>query len=240
MNFYPYIFFFQQFTNYMLNVKLYFASPLFIFFLSLSGIITGVNPCVISILPILFTTSNLNNPKPIDIVAFVFGLFVTQLVFCFIFFVIGYRYYIISATVPFLSAISYIIIGLVILQILYINLGVISLSFDLLNISNGIIKNYILGSLFTLNILPCVLPVMLTVVNVLFFIDNYVLLLGYSLIYCIGYISPIVFFYSIIQKMQTIQVFNVFITGKLYTILGGFFMLSLGVLKLLRILFYKY
>lgn len=229
------LYIFQQLVSRLLYIKLYFQSPLFILFIWLSGVITGLSPCIVSTLPLLLLYLGLYNEKKVNLVIFLSGLIVTQLIIICIVSVIGYRYYVLSIALPLLSSVLYIVIGFIILQIFSLNLIRVSgaLSFK----SN---KKIVFGSLFVLNTLPCVIPIILTVFNIILQSGNYITISLYIIVYLLGYICPILFLCFIMQQFDFNQVFNFFVINNLYKLLGGFFMLSSGVFKLLKIIFYNY
>lgn len=229
---------FQQLTSRLLYMELYSQSPSFILFIWLSGIVTGFSPCIVSNLPMSLFYLGLYENKQVNIVIFVLGLIITQLIIMCIFAIIGYRYYTFSMALPLLSSIFYIIIGFVILQIFSLKIIGVNLRWPSVSCTN--IKNLVFGGLLALNTLPCVMPILLNVFNVLLTYDSYVVIFLYSIVYLLGYVCPILLLCFIVRQFKFSQVFKFFIINNLYKLLGGFFMLSFGVFKLLKIIFYNY
>lgn len=232
------LYIFQQFISRLLYIKLYFRNPLFILFIGLSGIITGLSPCIVSIFPMLLVYLGLYDSKQMNQVFFLLGLIMTQLIILCIVSMVGYRYYTLSIVLPLLSSILYILIGLIILQIFSIN--IIKVNLELSFISNISMRNIVFGGLLALNTLPCVIPIVLTVFNIVFTSDNYVVVFLYSIVYLFGYTCPILLLSFIVRQFKSSQLFKFFVVNNLYRLLGGFFMLSSGVFKLLKMIFYNY
>lgn len=230
----------QQLVSRLLYINFYSQQPFFIFSIFLSGILTGINPCIVSMFPILLTYSNEIKDKNYNFIFFILGILITQLSFGLFLSFFGYTYFTSLIIWPFLSAILYVFLGLVILQIFYINIRSFKWTFKIIDISNTNIKAFIFGGLFVISTIPCIFPILLTVLNILFTINNSFLLFVYSLFYFLGYICPIVLFYYIFQQVKKINIFPIFIFGKIYSRLGGFFLMSSGIFNLLRTIFYKY
>lgn len=229
------LYIFQQLISRLLYIKLYFQSPLFILFIWLSGVITGLSPCIVSTLPILLLYLGLYDDKQVNMVVFLSGLIITQLIIISVVGMIGYRYYILSIALPLLSSVLYIVIGFTILQVFSLNIIRVNRGFSLK--SN---KKIVFGSLLVLNTLPCVVPIILTVFNIILQFSSYITIFLYIIVYLLGYICPILFLCFIIQQFNFSQVSKFFVINSLYKLLGGFFMLSSGVFKLLKIIFYNY
>ena len=232
------LYIFQQLISRLLYMKLYFQSPLFILFIGLSGIITGFSPCIVSTLPTLLIYLGLYNGKQMNIVFFLLGLIITQAIIMCIFGIIGYRYYALSIALPILSSVLYIVVGFIILQIFNVNITRVNLRLSFVSDVN--IRNLVFGGLLALNTLPCVISIILTILNIILTSSNYVVIFLYSIVYLLGYICPILFLCFLIRQFRSSQAFKFFAINNLYKLLGGFFMLSSGVFKLLKIIFYSY
>lgn len=229
----------QQFISRLLYMKVYLYSPLFVLFILLSGIIAGLNPCTVSILPLLWSDLALNDKRYIEGLIFVFGLLSMESFIGCLVSIIGYRYYIVSITLPVLSSIFLIFIGLFLLRIVSFNIQSFLFNSNVSYLSNIYLKNFVLGTIFGINTLPCNLPIFLTVFSILLDFNNFVLLLLYSLIYIVGYILPLLFAYLLSQKIKSFKWFKIFIFSKLYVLLGGSYFLSSGVFEFLKVCFYS-
>lgn len=230
----------HQLVNWFLYMKLYFQSPLFICFILFSGIVAGLNPCIISMLPLILSYSNRDNRGLMSYSFFIFGVLSVELISGCIVSIIGYRYYIFSITLPLLSAVLLIFLGLMMLRVLPSSIwNTISFSSRLFYISNIHLRYFLIGVLLTINTLTCTLPIVLTVFNLLLAINNSLTIILYSIIYTFGYICPVLFFCAVIEYVIDVRFFKVFIISKWYTLLGGSFILTSNVFKFLRLMFYS-
>ena len=239
MNYQVSIYLMQQLLSRLLYNKLFIYSPLFFLFILFSGIITSLNPCIISTLPIILTEFNSNHRWFLSSFFFFLGLLSVNLLLGFILLVMGYQYYLITTTLPLVSAVFSILISLFILQILSLDFSFNQEKISFVYFSNIYIKNFGLGVLVSINIVPCTLPIICTIFNLLLAINNMMFLSLYSLVYILGFILPFLFFYFFIQQVQQIKVFKIFTINRFYSLLGGSFLLSSGVYKLLKVLFYN-
>lgn len=231
------LYMFQQLLNRLLYMNLYVYSPFFIFFVLLSGLITALNPCTVSIVPIIFTTINQDFVKKYYFISFFIGLLTVITILLFICSIIGYRYYIIVVSLPFFSSVFSMFIGLFLLKIFTFN---ISMSIPINNerlVFRIIIKNFFLGCLLAINILPCCIPMLLTLLNLLSSSNNYILISFYCLIYLLGYILPLCLFILIILRISFIKSIVIFSTINIYAYISGCLMLGWGILKFLEIVF---
>lgn len=230
----------QQLFNRLLYAKIYFYSPIFIFFVFFSGIVTSLNPCMISISPIILTYLNTNNENYLNILFFIIGLLSTEITLLYLASIIGYSYYFLSTVVPLISAILCIVIGLIFLQVLFINIEISVSNCKLFNFSNMHMKNFGLGILLGLNTATCTFPIMLTILNILLASKDSVMIFLYGLIYMLGYLITIILFYVLFKQMKDAEAFRVSILNRLSILLGGFFLISFGVFKILKVFFYNF
>lgn len=229
----------QQLTSRLLYTKIYFYSPWFILFILLSGLISGLNPCLISMLPIMSSYLFIDQQTPLNSSIFLLGLLSSELVVGSILSIFGYHYYILSIALPLFSSFLSILLALIILQIVFFNVSLSVFNSNEFLISNIYIKNFIFGCVFAINTLPCTLPILLTVLAILLKFNNPITVLFYTLLYVLGYIVPLFSVYILLNQIKSLQLFRIFSLGKWYILLGGSVILSSGVFRCLKIFFYS-
>lgn len=230
----------HQLINRLLYMKLFFYSPFFILFVLFSGCLTAMNPCIVSMLPILSLYLDIDHEKGSNLFFILFGLLFTELFAGSIISAIGYYYYTFLKGLPLLLSFLYIVLGLSILQVFFFDLLKLSFSSNFFYISNLYLRNFLFGVLLAINTLPCTLPIFLTIFNLLLLSNNFMFLVVYSTLYILGYISPILLFYFLLQNIQNLSLGKMLNISKVYILLGGGFLLSSGLFKFLTIIFYNF
>lgn len=228
---------FQQLMSRLLYTQLYLKSPFFIFFVGFSGLITGINPCTISILPISLAYFNWHKNQKISLKSLLLGIWITFIIILLVFSILGYRYYIVLIGLPFLSAFFAILLGFLILDIfsLKTNINIKLDKFFVLFQLNA--QNFLLGSFLTVNTLPCVIPILLTLFTILSSANNYLLISFYISIYLFGYMLPLLVLVLVVLRLRYFQLYLVSFIFRFYKLISGCFMLSWGILKCLEIVF---
>ena len=206
-------------------------SYLFIF---ISGLITSLNPCFLSILPVSLSYLNIKNVKKTNKFSFTLGIFTSFIFLLVSTHLISYRYHSILSSIPIISSIIIITLGLNFLQI--IDLSIFSFSIlDRINpkiTSINLFQDYLVGLFCSLTTLPCSTPIILTVLFWLSHADSFFSSMIYLVIYLSGsFISIftlITFTYNSFTKFVLFRFWNILLP------LSGSVILFNGILSLLQ------
>lgn len=224
-------YFFQQniykIVSYELN---HFHISIFLLLFT-SGILTSINPCFISIIPIsIYSTMESKNKN-----IFILGLMTSIISIIIVALMLNNYYQKLIIHIPILSSFTMIIIGLNLLDVLkYSNIYLNSKNIYQSKL-NLILKNYITGFIIGLSSSTCSTPIL---INILFWIsysNNLLLGVIYLLFYLIGYIFPLLLLINMNIHSMKLNIIN-----KLWNYLvpfSGSFMLSLGIFSLLETIF---
>jgi cytochrome c biogenesis protein CcdA len=164
-----------------------------------------------------------------------FGLVSTLIIVLLGFSVLGNKYYRVVNSLPLFAYFITIILGLLFLNIVQIKIDTSLFNNIILNKFSNIIKNFIFGCFLAVNTAPCSTPILLTLVFVLSFSSNYLLIVFYISIYLLGYILPIILIINFMFRSQYISGLSIMFS--ISTSWGGVIVLSWGLLKLLESLF---
>ena len=227
----------QQLLNRLLYTELYLKSPLLVFLIGFIGLISGVNPCIISIAPISLAYLNFHRSKKHYLISLLVGIFsVLMLVvlFCSVF---GYRYYTFLVSLPFLSAVFAILLGLLVLDILSfrVNDSIITNTFLVFFQLNS--HSFFLGCFLAISTLPCIIPILIALFVLLSSANNYFLISFYIGVYLLGYMLPLLILFVIVLRFRYLQFVLLSLFFSFYKLVSGCFMLSWGILKCLEVIF---
>nr|QCI04968.1 Thiol:disulfide interchange protein [Callithamnion tetricum] len=206
-------------------------SYLFIF---ISGLITSLNPCFLSILPISLSYLNMKKIDEANKVSFILGIFTSFIFLLIITHLISYRYHSNLSGIPLISSIIVIILGLSFLQIVDLsiyNLFIVN-QFKLSIAYSNFSQDYLVGLFCSLTTLPCSTPIILTVLFWLSHADSFFLSMIYLITYLIG--SFISIFTLITFTFNSISKFFIFRFWNILFPLSGFIILFNGTLSLLE------
>lgn len=237
MNYEFSLYIFQQLINRIIYQYLFNQKPLVVLFIFVSGLVTSLNPCVISMLPISFAYINSMRIRNHRGISFLLGCLLISVSFLFICFIIGYHYYHFFNVLPLLSATIAIYLGLLLLNISPFSIKMQQLDSSDISVFSLDLKSFFVGCFFTINIFSCSAPISFTIFTFVFASSNYILSVFYSLIYLLGYIFLLIL---LIFFVVYIRIFNIFCFSAIfdvYSLIGGCFMLHLGILKGLEIMF---
>ena len=227
----------QQLLSRLLYTELYLKSPLFVFLIGFSGFISGINPCIISIATISLAYLNFYSGKKNYLISLSFGIFsilMLAILFCSVF---GYYYYIFLISLPFLSAVFAILLGLLILDILNFKIdeNVVANRFFVFFKLN--LHDFFIGCFLAISTLPCIVPIIIALFVVLSSANNYFLISFYICVYLFSYMLPLLVVFVVILRFRRLQLFILSLFFSLYKLMTGCFMLSWGILKCLEIIF---
>lgn len=201
--------------------------------LFISGILTSMNPCMISVLPLTISYMNYQRNNYYRTSFFILGI-TNSFIIIIIFTSLLQK---ISVSIPTISSIYMIIIGLSLLNIIAINFVPLKTnSIDSFPLQN-IIKDYIIGLLIGLNSCSCSTPIAATVTFWISKSSFASLSVIYFFCYLLGYILPLIIIANqsinyINQKLKNTQ-------SNWLTIVpfSGSIMIGLGTLSLLQNIF---
>lgn len=226
----------QQSVCNMINLNSSSNEILTFIFIFIAGLITVLNPCFISILPISISYLNiidLKNRHSINKNFFIIGICSSFVAVIFITHIISYRYNLILSNIPILSSVSLIFLGLNFLQIIELP-TYLPFSFNKVQLnmfSNNLAQAYIIGFFCNFTTLPCSTPIILTILFWLSHANSLLLSVIYLLIYLSGsFISIFILITSIYNSMNTL--FFIKVWNTLFP-LSGLIILFNGTLSLL-------
>nr|YP_009257443.1 thiol:disulfide interchange protein [Coeloseira compressa]ANH09526.1 thiol:disulfide interchange protein [Coeloseira compressa] len=202
--------------------------------LFIGGILTSLNPCFISIFPILFSYINTNKDINNTIKEIILGISISMTIMIAISTILNQGYKNISCYIPYLTSAGTIAIGLNLLQVLYLpNLNTDKSIFHLSKFHKDL-KNYIIGIILGFSSLSCTTSITFALGQMINTLDNITLSVVYIIIYVLGYISPILVLTNI--NFLYIKLNDMTITWNTIAYLNGCFILGLGVFNLLETL----
>nr|YP_009510957.1 thiol:disulfide interchange protein [Hydropuntia rangiferina]AXI96630.1 thiol:disulfide interchange protein [Hydropuntia rangiferina]UAD87313.1 thiol:disulfide interchange protein [Hydropuntia rangiferina] len=203
--------------------------------LLISGFITSLNPCLLSIIPIslsyIYSKKLYSKQKQI----FILGIISNTIITIILFQLLNKQYINLSNNLPILSYIMTILISLNLLKIIEIN--------DIFNINNlhknmsfiPFLYNYISGLIIGINSTSCTLPIILIILFWISYCESWVLGSIYIIVYLIGYTLPI---YLIINHILNFDIMKkVPYLWNNINLYSGCLMLGYSIFSLLNILY---
>lgn len=174
--------------NSWLNMQINSENNLKYILLFLGGLLSGFNPCLLSIVPLnlVYSSSLKTNIKPLS---FMFGIISCILTVIFLISFLNYKYKTFINQIPIIGYLCTIFVGLILLEIIKIPIPSNKNFFtDRPNIQ---LQNYMVGFLTGLNITPCSSSGLITIVLPLYYSNQYMINSIYVSIYLVGYILPL-------------------------------------------------
>lgn len=202
--------------------------------LLLAGIITSLNPCMLSILPLTMSYLTVENSKKQQVNDFILGLITSFFLFFLLALVCNRKYIRILHIFPILSSIGIIFIGLNLLQIF--NFTFLSLNFSLFKSEwlQDKINNYMTGLTLGFSSFPCSASLFVTVALWLSYSSSYLVCAIYGFIYLVGAISPLIVLINLTSLyVEFINITSVF---KVVILISGCFFIGSGIFSLLSTL----
>nr|YP_009295570.1 cytochrome c biogenesis protein transmembrane region [Mastocarpus papillatus]AOL58054.1 cytochrome c biogenesis protein transmembrane region [Mastocarpus papillatus] len=194
-------------------------------FLFISGLLTSLNPCFISITPIIISYINDNQQKYI----FIIGLFSSMVSIISLSLVIN-TYNRRLLNIPIFTSGLIIIIGLNLLEILNFNL----LQVSLLNVKTNI-SNFLIGFIFGLSSFSCSTPVITGILLKIYNNGNIFLEIIYLLCYILGYIMSVIILLETAINYSKIKVISQMWNSIMP--ISGSFILGMGIFSFLEYIF---
>lgn len=224
---------FQQFISRSLYVNFYLKHPLFFLLLFLSGILTSLNPCMLSMLPV--SLSYISSSSNLGQSSFFLGLSSSSVLFLIFFTILSYKYHSFFIGLSGIFSCITVLVGLYLLNILQLKL---ELNLPALSVmSNIYFRNYLWGFFVGINTLPCSMPILLTLLLVLSSSCDYILISFYTVIYVAGHIFPLFLLALLIVRFRIISSKLFYRASGTIVSLGGCTVLGFGVLRLLEKIF---
>nr|YP_009295197.1 hypothetical protein BI108_pgp006 [Dasya binghamiae]AOH77209.1 hypothetical protein [Dasya binghamiae] len=188
----------QQNILSVLFIKINTLSPLVIFLLLFTGILTSITPCFLSIIPLSISYININKKNYIYKNIFILGILTSLfLVICITAF-INYNYITYIARIPFLSFFILILISLNLLQILNFSFNLKIFNFNKFNFFNRniLLNTYFSGFIIGLSSVPCSSPIVLLINFWLHYSNNILFFLLYLMFYSLGCFIPFIIIFN--------------------------------------------
>nr|YP_009732223.1 thiol:disulfide interchange protein [Gracilaria spinulosa]QHS70705.1 thiol:disulfide interchange protein [Gracilaria spinulosa] len=212
------------------------AHPIIFILLVISGLLTSLNPCLLSIVPTSLSyiyTKKLTNSRQ---TMFIFGILSSTIFNIIIFQAFHKQYEYLLHTFPILSYITTIIISLNLLSIIEFNN---SFSYDN-NLYNKLsfiplLYNYTIGLIIGISSSSCTAPILLMTLFWISSCKSWLLEIIYTTIYLLSYILPV---YLIINQNSNNNPINrwPFVWNQI-TFLSGCTMLGYSIFSLLHVIF---
>nr|YP_009298005.1 cytochrome c biogenesis protein transmembrane region [Plocamium cartilagineum]AOM67943.1 cytochrome c biogenesis protein transmembrane region [Plocamium cartilagineum] len=228
------LYYLQQKIYLLLSVHINNFTPTVFILLFLGGLLTSLNPCFISLLPITFSYIFGQKSKQINQNFFTLGIVTSSILIVSITLGLNNQYKKIISVLPFISSIFPIFIGLSLLQVF--NLSVLFTYFNniavKINIKNSIIQDYLFGSILGLSISSCSTPILLTVLFWLSNTNQLIIGLVYLCCYLSGYIVPLLLLLNIFLKYN--QLNKIVYTWNILIPISGSLVLGIGIFSFLE------
>lgn len=225
----------QQLANQLVNNQLHEVSLFSVGIIFLTGLITSLTPCMLSMLPLTVAYMGGYNNKGkfssfIQSTYFALGLATTLAILGLFSALLGKVYGQIGTGLPIFVSTIAIIMGLNLLEI-------IPLKFPNWDTSNWIkdhfsdnLKSYLLGGTFGLIASPCSTPVLITLLAYIANSKNFILGTVFLISYAIGYVLPLILagtFTGILKKLLNLRIITQWINP-----LSGGVLLIFGIFSL--------
>nr|QCI09039.1 Thiol:disulfide interchange protein [Inkyuleea mariana] len=231
------LFYFQQQISYLLSLQINIFTPLVFILLFSAGILTSVNPCFISIIPLSLSYISSTNTANFDKNFFISGLINSFVILILITNFISSKYVLFKIAIPILSSLLMILVALNLLQILNFTYFFIHLNNTNIKLifKGPRFKSYIIGSIIGFSVLPCSTTIMIIIS---FWLSHSIYIiygLIYLLIYILGCIIPI----FILLNLRLLNL-NLDFISQLWNIIisiSGSIILGLGLFSLLEKIF---
>nr|YP_009244550.1 cytochrome c biogenesis protein transmembrane region [Agarophyton chilense]AMK96792.1 cytochrome c biogenesis protein transmembrane region [Agarophyton chilense]ASP44687.1 thiol:disulfide interchange protein [Agarophyton chilense]UAD84278.1 thiol:disulfide interchange protein [Agarophyton chilense] len=211
------------------------AHPTIFIVLIVSGLLTSINPCLISIIPIsvsyIYSEKLTNKNKHI----FLLGILTSTIASLLLFELLRKQYEYISHIFPVLSYMTIIIISLNLLQILELNTNLLTINKLLKQLSlTPSLNNYITGLIIGVSSSTCTAPILLIILLWVSSCKSWVLGIAYMCTYLFSYIFPIYLIINSSYNYQQIKKWPIIWNN--ITLFSGCIMLGYSVFAFLNIL----
>ena len=221
----------DQYISRLLSLEINKLTPITLFIIIISGFFTSFNPCFISLIPLSIssvstTTNNFNKTF-----FFILGLIISLFVVITTTYYISYKYFWIIKTLPIISSILIIILGLYSLKIINIYILPKQLQ-NLIETNNNNSANMFIGSIIGLTSTPCSTPILATILLWISSTSNFLTGFIYIVFYLVGIIIPLIVILFLINTYKSVNLFNKI--WYYYVEFSGSILLGIGILSLLN------
>ncbi|MBE9223017.1 sulfite exporter TauE/SafE family protein [Cyanobacterium stanieri LEGE 03274] len=231
------LYYLQQFANGLVNSQLNHLTIFSVGVILLTGLLTSLTPCMLSMLPLTIAYIGGYESKGklssfVQSIYFAFGLATTLAVLGVGAAVFGKIYGQIGIGLPIIVSAIAIIMGLNLLEIIPLKLPNFVGDTDWIkeNFPDSL-RSYLLGVTFGLVASPCSTPVLITLLAYIANTQNIILGTVFLLSYAIGYVSPLILagtFTGTLKKILSLRMITQWINPLSGAILLGFGVISLA------------
>lgn len=173
--------------------------------LLLGGLVTGLNPCLVSIIALSSAYKSNQFKRNIQQNSFILGLSSSLITIVILISFLNYRYHILFNKLPVIGSLFTILIGLTLLQIIKINAKPIIAKFVELYKINNYIHNYMIGFFLGFNAAPCSSPTLITILIPIYYSNQDLLSISYIATYLLGYIFPLILIILLTSQRNKIK-----------------------------------
>nr|AYR06350.1 cytochrome c biogenesis protein transmembrane region [Renouxia sp.] len=227
-----YFYKFQQSINHLLYFNLNANSFIILMVLYISGVLTSINPCATSMLPICLAYVDSQYEKKFNNRSFFCGLCSSLILFIFCLSIVKIKYYHLFVQLSLFVSIVPIVLGLNLLQVFGNGIDLIYIRLPkFLNLSSYS-QDYIVGLSLGLNTVTCSTPVLLTLFLWLPYVNSFAITFIYVFVYLLGCLFPLFFLASL--GIQYIQIYKVTQYWNFILPASACLILSSGVLRFLE------
>nr|YP_010986060.1 thiol:disulfide interchange protein [Polyopes affinis]WOL36978.1 thiol:disulfide interchange protein [Polyopes affinis] len=231
------LYYLQQQLSLLISLRLSNFTPFTFLVLWVSGILTSLNPCLLSVLPlsISYLYGNRSSIKLKNKIMFLVGVISSLICLILTTSLVSQQYYSLISKLPLLSSIFIVILGLNLLQIIHFYDFFPNFNNSYYPSSIQLLQNYFIGLVLGLSSIPCSTPIILVILTWL--LNAKQLFLGsiYLCIYCIGYLSPLVLFVNWIINWNFIP--NIIRSWNYIIPISGSCILGFGIFSFLNKVF---
>ncbi len=231
------LYFLEQSADKLVSAQLGHINFLGFIIIFLAGLLTSLNPCVVSMLPVTIAYINCHGAQKklqgfIQSILFSLGLATTLVLLGIVAASLGKIYGQIGIQLPIFVSIVSIVMGFNLLGLVSFQFPSIRAENWFINKFNLRVRTYLFGMTFGLVASPCSTPVLATLLTWITSTQNLVLGASVLFAYTIGYVSPLILvgtFTSILKQMLYIRQWTAIvnpISAVLLIVFGIFSLLS--------------
>nr|QHD45213.1 thiol-disulfide interchange protein [Grateloupia turuturu] len=228
------LYYWQQQLSMLISAELGNCTPLTFTILLMAGLVTSMNPCLLSVLPlsVSYLSSSSAHTKSVSKLVFIGGVITSFITMVLVTSIVSQQYANLINVIPIFSSIFTILIGLSLLQI--INIYNFTSNFDTFSFSSNtqLLQTYITGLIFGLSSTPCSTPIILIILVWLLNVKYWLLGFIYLFIYCLGYIFPLVILINYVLNYD--QILNIIKSWNYLIPISGSCILGVGIFSFLQ------
>nr|AYR06551.1 cytochrome c biogenesis protein transmembrane region [Rhodogorgon sp.] len=227
-----YLYNFQQYINDLLYTNLGTNVFFMVLIVSISGILTSFNPCIMSIMPISLGYMERQHQKGSKKIGFWFGLYSSLILIIICLNILGTKFHNWLIQLPLLLSILTIFLALGLLQVFGITINPRYIELPKFSYLGYYLQDYMIGFFLGLNTLTCSTPILLTLLMLLSYINNFLTTTVYIVFYLLGSLFPFLFLATL--NVRYIQFYKLAKLGDLIMVISACFILASSELKFLE------